>query len=30
MVGTVAAMIYALGMVVIWWAPETINRQLED
>ncbi len=30
MVGTVAAIIYALGMVVIWWAPETINRQLED
>lgn len=30
MVGTVAALIYALGMVVIWWAPETTNLELED
>jgi SHS family sialic acid transporter-like MFS transporter len=29
-VGAVMGLIYALGMVVIWWAPETSNRDLPD
>lgn len=28
-VGTICASIYALGCVVIWWAPDTKNRGLE-
>jgi MFS family permease len=29
-VGAVMGLIYSLGMVVIWWAPETSNRGLQD
>lgn len=29
-VGTLCAMIYALGLVVIWWAPDTKARELVD
>ena len=29
-VGAVMGLIYSLGMVVIWWAPETLNRGLQD
>jgi MFS transporter, SHS family, sialic acid transporter len=28
-VGTLAAFIYALGMIVIWWAPDTTGRTLD-
>jgi hypothetical protein len=28
-VGTLAALIYALGMLVIWWAPDTTGRTLD-
>ena len=29
-VGAVMAMIYALGMIVIWFAPDTTNKSLEE
>jgi SHS family sialic acid transporter-like MFS transporter len=29
-VGAVMALIYALGMIVIWFAPDTTNKSLED
>jgi hypothetical protein len=29
-VGALAALIYALGMLVIWWAPDTTRQQLQD
>jgi len=29
-VGAVMGLIYALGMVAVWWAPETSNRELQD
>jgi MFS family permease len=29
-VGTLCAMIYALGLVVIWWAPDTKGRELAE
>jgi MFS family permease len=29
-VGAVMSLIYSLGMVAIWWAPETANRELPD
>lgn len=29
-VGALAALIYALGMVVIWWAPDTSRKQLQE
>jgi MFS family permease len=29
-VGAVMGLIYSLGIVVIWWAPETSNRGLQD
>lgn len=29
-VGAVAGLIYALGMIVIWWAPDTTGKSLED
>lgn len=29
-VGTLCAMIYALGLVVIWWAPDTKGRDLAE
>ncbi len=29
-VGAVGAMIYALGMIVIWWAPDTAGKSLDD
>lgn len=29
-VGTVCALIYALGIVVIWWAPDTTGSSLND
>jgi MFS family permease len=29
-VGAVMGLIYSLGMVAIWWAPETSNRDLPD
>ena len=29
-IGLVCSLIYALGLIVIWWAPETKNRPLED
>jgi len=28
-VGALAALIYALGMLVIWWAPDTTGRTLD-
>ncbi|NLS95316.1 MAG: MFS transporter [Planctomycetaceae bacterium] len=30
MVGSFGALIYALGMIAVWWAPETDKRTLED
>ncbi len=30
MVGTFGALVYALGMIAIWWAPDTSNSTLED
>lgn len=29
-VGTITGLVYALGLVVIWWVPETKGRPLED
>ena len=29
-VGAAGATVYALGMIVIWWAPDTAERTLED
>lgn len=29
-VGTLCAMIYALGLVVVWWAPDTKERDLSE
>ena len=29
-VGAVTGLIYALGMVAIWWAPDTTGKQLQD
>jgi MFS family permease len=29
-VGAIMGLIYSVGMVVIWWAPETSNRDLQD
>ena len=29
-VGTITGLVYALGLVVIWWAPETKGKPLED
>lgn len=29
-VGTITGLVYALGMIVIWWAPETKGRELEQ
>ncbi|MFA6544292.1 MAG: MFS transporter, partial [Limisphaerales bacterium] len=29
-VGTICALIYALGLVAIWWAPDTGGKPLED
>jgi MFS family permease len=29
-VGAVMGLIYSLGMVVVWWAPETLNGDLQD
>ncbi len=29
-VGTLAAFIYALGMIVIWFAPDTSKKSLDD
>lgn len=29
-VGTICASIYALGIIVIWWAPDTANKGLGD
>jgi MFS family permease len=29
-VGVVTGLIYALGMVVVWWAPDTGGKPLED
>lgn len=29
-VGALAALIYAFGMVVIWWAPDTSSQQLQE
>jgi hypothetical protein len=28
--GAVMGLIYSLGMVAVWWAPETSNRDLPD
>ena len=28
-VGALAALVYALGMLVIWWAPDTTRRNLD-
>jgi hypothetical protein len=30
LVGATCGLIYALGMVVIWWVPNTTGRQLDD
>jgi hypothetical protein len=29
-VGALASLIHALGMVVIWWAPDTSKKQLQE
>ncbi len=29
-VGVVTGLVYALGMIVIWWAPDTSNKSLDD
>jgi len=29
-VGAVTGLIYAVGMIVIWWAPDTSNKSLDD
>ena len=29
-VGSVCGLVYALGLVVVWWAPDTTDRKLED
>ena len=29
-VGALAALIYALGMLVIWWAPDTSKQTLQE
>jgi len=29
-VGVITGLVYALGMIVIWWAPDTGGKQLED
>ncbi|MBL9186691.1 MAG: MFS transporter [Opitutaceae bacterium] len=29
-VGVISGLVYALGMVVIWWAPDTSRRTLDD
>ena len=29
-VGAVTGLIYALGMIVIWWAPDTTGKTLND
>ena len=29
-VGAMAALIYALGMLVIWWAPDTSTKTLQE
>jgi len=29
-VGSICGMIYALGLVVIWWAPDTSRKKLQD
>jgi len=29
-VGSVCGLVYALGLVVVWWAPDTTERKLED
>jgi predicted MFS family arabinose efflux permease len=29
-VGAICSLVYALGMIVIWWAPDTTGRKLSD
>lgn len=29
-VGVITGLVYALGMVVVWWAPDTTRKQLEE
>ncbi|MBN1421303.1 MAG: MFS transporter [Planctomycetes bacterium] len=29
-VGAICGLVYALGMIVIWWAPDTANEELQD
>lgn len=29
-IGCITSLVYALGLIVIWWAPETKNKALED
>lgn len=29
-VGMITGLVYALGMIVIWWAPDTSNKSLDD
>jgi hypothetical protein len=29
-VGLVTGCVYGLGLIIIWWAPETQGRSLED
>ncbi len=29
-VGATCGMIYALGLIAIWWPPDTTGRQLDD
>jgi len=29
-VGATCGLIYALGLIAIWWAPDTTGRQLDD
>jgi hypothetical protein len=29
-VGVITGLVYALGMVVVWWAPDTTQKQLKE
>jgi hypothetical protein len=29
-VGVITGLVYAFGMIVIWWAPDTTNKSLDD
>ena len=29
-VGVITGLVYALGLVIVWWAPDTTGKPLED